>query len=102
MSKPITLHEESYEQEIANVLDLLESSFEEDERFTMKQLAELFKSLNAHYEIQGSQSAEENGFNMNNELPITISELETIHKRLAELDGVLGSPFEQRSGDEAA
>ena len=68
----------------------------------MKQLAELFKSLNAHYEILGSAEAEKHGFNMNGDLPFSIQELDNIHKQLAEIDGVVGSPFEQRNGADAA
>ena len=62
---------------------MLENGFKEGKQskiFTMKQLAELFKSLNAHYEILGSAEAEKHGFNMNGDLPFSIQELDNIHK----------------------
>ena len=83
---------------------MLENNFKEGEggRFTMSQLADLFKSLIAHYEILGSAEAEKQGFNMNGDLPLSISQLDSIHKQLAEIDGVEGSPFEQKNGSDAA
>lgn len=69
----------------------------------MMDLEEIFKGLNSYYENKGSMEQEKHGFNMDGTLPVSISELDTLHIMLAELDGQdKVSPYASRDGTKAA